>query len=63
MPHNAGFKFALYQRYQRTAKATQPPDSPQGAVRVLMRDGKWLVQPGERPALCNDGSSTRSSSE
>jgi hypothetical protein len=45
MANNAGFKF-IVQRSAKTAPQPQPPDSPQSLhapVRVLMRDGKWLV--------------------
>jgi hypothetical protein len=32
-------------------------------VRILMRDGKWLVKPGERPELRDGGRGDRPSSE
>jgi hypothetical protein len=34
-----------------------------GTVRILMRDGKWLVRPGGRPAPRKSGSAARPSSE
>jgi hypothetical protein len=65
MANNAGFKF-IFQRTAKTAPQSKPPDSPQsshGTVRILMRDGKWLVQPSERPGPRNPGSGSRSSSD
>jgi hypothetical protein len=56
MANNAGYKF-IFQQRTKTAPQPQPPDSPESLhapVRVLMRDGKWLVQPGDRPERRND---------
>ena len=38
----------------KTAPQPQPSDTLHGTVRILMRDGKWLVKPGERPELRDD---------
>jgi hypothetical protein len=63
MANNGGFKFIFQQRTAKTAPQPQPSDTLLGTVRTLMRDGKWLVKPGERPELRNTGSAARSSSE
>jgi hypothetical protein len=65
MANNTRFKF-IWQRSTKTAPQPQPPDMPQSlhaSVRILMRDGKWLVEPGERPERRDDGPADRPSSE
>jgi hypothetical protein len=53
MANNAGFKFVFQQPIAKTAPQPQPEPSSScdGTVRILMRDGRWLVEPGESPEL------------
>jgi hypothetical protein len=40
---------------RQDGSSNRNPSDVHGTVRILMRDGKWLVKPGERPEVRNDG--------